>query len=91
MIDEIRIVGCDPWPMEAVIEFKAIVLRESDLPVWDNGNTIGVELPDEWPNLKRENLKHGIAKSLDKFEREHGYSARIESIEHVETESIEFD
>jgi hypothetical protein len=91
MIDEIRIKGLEEWPGEAIVDLKALVQRESDLPVWDNQQEIGVELPDEWPNLKRENLKRGIAKSLDKFERDHGYYARIETIEYVEHTEVDFE
>jgi hypothetical protein len=91
MIDEIRIRGLEDWPGEAIVELKALVSRESDLPVWDNQKEIGVELPDEWPNLKRENLKRGVAKSLDKFEHDHGLYARVETVEYVQHEEVDFE
>jgi len=94
MIDEIRIRGLKPWPEQAVDELEEIVRREAkdvSVSIARRPSAIEVVIISDAPNLTRENLKRGIAKSLDKVKHEHGLVADLESVEHVETEPIEFD
>lgn len=94
MIDEIRIRGLKEWPTQAVDELEEIVTREAEninVSIARRPSAIEVVIVSDEPNLTRENLKRGIAKSLDKVRHEHGLVADLESVEHVETESVEFD
>jgi len=93
MIDELRIIGLRNWPDDARDEFLAELGRQvpTEVGVKPRAKALHLELPNEWPNLKRENFKRSIVKSLKKAEHDHGITADVESIEHVETESVEFD
>jgi len=86
MIDEIRITGLNEWPLEAIEQLKAQVSAGSDVPVWSNGHEVGLELPEEWANLKRESLKNDVQKTLSKAEHDHGLEATVLSIEKTEKE-----
>jgi len=91
MIDKLRITGLDEWPSEAVVELSDQLQNGTPdgvstvLPL-DRFSRITLELPETWPNLRRESLRNDVQKTLSKAEHDHGLEATLESIEETDAE-----
>lgn len=83
MIDEIRITGLETWP-EPAREQLHRELYDGDFGVAEMGEKMVLYLPEQWPKLRRENLKHQVQKTLAKAEHDHGLEATVLSIEKTE-------
>jgi len=93
VISKIRITGLGAWPDEAEHQLTMQIHEQTPDSVIMSGKTRGsdltVHLSDDLPNLKREQLRHDVQKTLAKAEHDHGLTATLESIE--ETDADERD
>jgi len=90
VIDKLRITGFVDWPERArdqLIDQLAVAVPEDVTIIGQPTQTpITLELPETWPNLRRESLRNNVQKTLSKAEHDHGLEATLESIEETDAE-----
>lgn len=88
MIDEIRITDLTEWDDRLVDELHEELARAVPPAVTVRlvDTRIELEIPESWPNLKRENLHRVTEKRLSKLEHDHGLSATVEKVDETDRE-----